>query len=160
VCNNFKLLFFPFFGSLVDKSQKKIFSQWLLILREETPPRLGFFCLTNKDIQSIEIKRCLHSPPNLLASKSSPRPRRRRNRSTKLSRCVCLIVNTYTSMRFLALCSFSLKGFFVRAFWKVNSLSRMLDHFTTRERNPHTRALKSTDYLLTTRLSSSHIIHR
>lgn len=30
----------------------------------------------------------------------------------------------------------------------------------TRERNPHTRALKSTDYLLTTRLSSSHIINR
>ena len=146
--------FFPFFGSRCKKSRS---FPSLLILREEPPPRLALFVLPHKDIHTNKIKRCLHSPPNLLASKSSPRPRRRRNRSTKLSRCVCLIVNTYTSMRFLALCSFSL---FVRAFWKVNSLSIVgLDH-TTRERNPHTHTFKSTDYLLTTRLSSSYIIHR
>jgi hypothetical protein len=59
-----------------------------------------------------------------------------------------------------ALLVFAERFLFVRAFWKVNSLSRVFGSHTTRERNPHTRALKSTDYLLTTRLSSSHIIHR
>jgi len=153
------VLFFPFFPFF-----------WDLVLGKEIFSQFAYFCAKNllhvsrlpsQDIHTIEIKRCLHSPPNLLASKSSPRPRRRRNRSTKLSRCVCLIVNTYTSMRFLALCSFSLKGFFcARVLESKHSLLIVgLDH-TTRERNPHTRALKSTDYLLTTRLSSSHIIHR
>jgi hypothetical protein len=152
--------FFPFFAPLfldLSRSKKRdLFPGCLFCAKNLLHVSTLFFCL--KDIHTIELKRCLHSPPNLLASKSSPRPRRRRNRSTKLYRCVCLIVYTYTSMRFLALCSFSLKGFFVRAFWKVNSLSIVGSHHT-RAKSQHARALKSTDYLLTTRLSSSYIIH-
>jgi len=147
VCNNFKLLFFPFFpffGSLVDKSQKKIFSQWLLIiLREETPPRLALFFLPHKDIQSHRNKKMFALTTQFagvqVVSKTAA-PKKSVNKVVSVRVFDCQYV--YFDALSRALLVFAERFLFVRAFWKVNSLSRVFGSHSHESEIP-TRARSS-----------------